>query len=293
MKALLEVRGLSVRYPGSRRAALRDVSLSVQEGSVLGVVGESGSGKSTLLRAWLGLLPLTAGTATVDGRRFDEVRGPALLSLRRFAQPVFQDPQAALDPLMTVGETLREPFDVHGLPVSQANLARLLDEVQLSAELLPRRPAALSAGQRQRVSLARALALSPRVLFLDEPVSALDVSVQAQVLTVLDALRARRGLTLVLVSHDLAVVAAMATEVAVLFDGRVVERGPVDAVLERPLHPYTRALVSATVERQVVQPVAPEPGCAYRLRCPLVAAVCLETPTLEAGDHRAACFVVK
>jgi peptide/nickel transport system ATP-binding protein len=292
--SLVSVERLRVRYPRSSDDAVRDVSLEVGEGEVLGLVGESGSGKSTLLKAWLGLLRPSAGVVRWGADEVSALPAPALRARRRLVQPVFQDPHAALDPRLTIRASLSEPFRIHRLPAHDGTLRRLLDEVQLSGELLDRLPSALSAGQRQRVALARALALSPKVLLLDEPVSALDVSVQAQVLALLAALRDARGLSMVLVSHDLSVVRTLASRVAVLFAGRVVEVGPTAAVLESPRHPCTRRLVSATIERGVERPIAPEPGCAFRKRCPLAQPSCSEvTPPLPGGAHAWACPVVK
>jgi oligopeptide/dipeptide ABC transporter ATP-binding protein len=289
----LSVARLSVAWPGTRRLVVKDVSLSVAKGEVLGILGESGSGKSTLLRAWLGLIPAASGEVRWGEAVLASVPPAGLAGLRRRVQPVFQDPSAALDPLRTVRESLSEPLELHRVPVTGARLEALLADVQLPTELLDRRPAALSVGQRQRVALARALALEPEVLLLDEPVSALDVSVQAQVIELLRSLRERRGLTLVIVTHDLGVVRALATHVAVLFAGRVVEQGATNAVFSSPLHPYTRALLGAGVEPSVDQPIADEPGCAFRSRCPLASAACATTPALSPGDHRAACVVVK
>ncbi|MDX2013084.1 MAG: ATP-binding cassette domain-containing protein [Myxococcaceae bacterium] len=289
----LSVEHLSVRYPRQPEDVVRDVSLSVAAGEVLGIVGESGSGKSTLLRAWLGLLAPRAGVVRWSGRALGTLKPDELRALRRQVQPVFQDPQTALDPRLTVRQALAEPFQIHREPYTDDTLTALLGEVQVPSDVLGRLPSALSAGQRQRVALARALALSPRALLLDEPVSALDVSVQAQVLTLLSALRASRELTLVLVSHDLAVVGTLATHVAVVFAGRVVESGPAAAVLRTPRHPYTRQLVAAAITPTVERPIAQEPGCAFRHRCPQAQASCAQTPALSEGPHAWACPVVR
>lgn len=290
---LLTVEHLWVRYPRATVDVVRDVSLSVRPGEVLGIIGESGSGKSTLLRAWLGLLPVRSGEVRWDGEALASSSAKALRARRKLVQPVFQDPGAALDPRLSIRATLAEPFRIHDEKVTDVVLERLLAEVQLPGELLSQRPSTLSLGQRQRVAIARALALSPRALLLDEPVSALDVSVQAQLLALLHALRAARGLAMVLVSHDLAVVRTLATSVAVLFAGRVVERGPAETVLTAPRHPYTRQLVAAAVRRELEAPIALEPGCAFRSRCSLAQASCSATPELVGDAHAWACPVVK
>ncbi len=290
---LISVSRLTVQHRGASRPAVRDVSLSVARGQVLGVVGESGSGKSTLLRAWLGLIPPTAGVVRWGADELPSLSERALRERRRLIQPVFQHPSAALDPRFTIAQSLAEPFEIHRRPVKDGGLEQLLADVQLSVEVLPQLPRTLSAGQRQRVAIARALALDPEVLLLDEPVSALDVSVQAQVLELLRQLRDRRGLTMVLISHDLDVVRALATDVAVLFAGRVIEHGSVSAVTATPLHPYTRALLGTDVKPAIDRPIADEPGCAFRARCPFAQKACEATPPLPDAAHAAACVMVK
>jgi oligopeptide/dipeptide ABC transporter ATP-binding protein len=222
-------------------------------------------------------------------------------TLRRRFQPVFQDAGSALDPRMPVGTSLLEPLDIHGVGSAAERSARvdaLLDLVQLPREVKDRLPRALSAGQRQRVNIARALALEPELLILDEPVSALDVSVQAQVLNLLDAIAKARSLTLVFISHDLDVVAHLCDRVAVMYAGCVVEQGPTAEVLSAPLHPYTRALCAARQHPLTGAPGEPPSpghwptGCAFHPRCPVATARCpKDTPVLPSGAHRAACFV--
>ena len=291
--SLLSVDRLTVQHRGATRPAVREVSLSVEPGQVLGIVGESGSGKTTLLRAWLGLIAPTSGSVKWGADELSSLRASALAQRRAMIQPVFQDPSAALDPRLTIAASLSEPFEIHGRPVSPSVLERLLADVQLSTEVLGQAPRTLSAGQRQRVAIARALALEPKVLLLDEPVSALDVSVQAQILELLRQLRDRRGLTMVLVSHDLDVVRALASDVVVLFAGRVVERGSVSAVTTTPLHPYTRALLGTDLRPAIDRPIAEEPGCAFRARCPFATPACSLTPPLPEAAHAAACVMVK
>jgi peptide/nickel transport system ATP-binding protein len=287
---LLVGRGVRVRYRVGGRSieAVRGVDLSIAPGERVGLIGESGSGKSSLARALLGLEPLAGGSVSFDGQPM----ASAPRALRRRFQPVFQDVGAALDPRFTIREVLAEPFEIHRVPLAPGRLEALLARVQLSAELLERRPRELSVGQRQRVNLARALALDPELLLLDEPVSALDVSVQAQVLNLL------RGLdtAMLVITHDLDVVAHLCSRVLVLYAGRVVEQGPVESLLERPLHPYTRLLVESRTRLVEGKGDAPtplaHPGCAFAPRCPLVIARChAEVHALGSSAHACACFV--
>ncbi|MBK7858353.1 MAG: ABC transporter ATP-binding protein [Archangiaceae bacterium] len=225
---LLSVSGLHVHYGAIH--AVRGVSFELGRSETLGLVGESGCGKTSLARALVKLTRPSSGTVRFDGP-------PRKLQL------VFQDPHAALDPRMTVRAALAEPLDIAGLP--HARMPELLEAVGLGPELLPRLPRELSAGQRQRINIARALSVEPTLLVLDEPVSALDVSVQAQVLNLLSELQQRRGLTYLLISHDLAVVSHLATRIAVMREGELVELGPAEQVIVTPQHPYTRALLEA------------------------------------------------
>jgi peptide/nickel transport system ATP-binding protein len=287
----LEASDVRVHY--GRLEAVRGVSLRVAPGDRLGLIGESGSGKSSLARALLGLEPLAAGAVLFDGQPMHGAK-PAL---RRRFQPVFQDVGAALNPLMRISEVLAEPFHIHDRPIDDTKLSELLEQVQLSSELLGRLPRELSVGQRQRVNLARALALEPELLLLDEPVSALDVSVQAQVLNLLSAITRQRSLSLLVITHDLDVVAHLCTRLAVMYAGRIVESGTVSEVLERPLHPYTRLLVES--RRQLIE-ARGEPaslhalptGCTFNPRCASAIDRCRsEDPKLTGEEHRSACFV--
>jgi peptide/nickel transport system ATP-binding protein len=232
---------VTYRTNGVTFDAVKDVSLSLNKGERLGLIGESGSGKSSLARALLGLEPLAAGTVRFDGQ---PMHGAARAVRARF-QPVFQDVGAALNPRFRIRDVLAEPFLIHGRPVDDARLTGLLAQVQVPADVLPRFPRELSVGQRQRINLARALALEPELLLLDEPVSALDVSVQAQVLNLLGELARLRSLTLFVISHDLDVIAHLCTRVAVMHAGLIVEAGPVTQVFAAPAHPYTRSLLAA------------------------------------------------
>jgi peptide/nickel transport system ATP-binding protein len=265
---MLEVDQLEVTFGAIH--AVRGVSFSVAPGETLGLVGESGCGKSSLARALVGLVPKAKGAV-----RFAEAA--------RKLQLVFQDPLAALDPRMTIEAALREPLDIARLP--RERLPGLLEAVGLSTELLPRLPRELSAGQRQRVCIARALAVEPKLIVLDEPVSALDVSVQAQVLNLLGELQRTRGLTYLFISHDLAVVSHVSTRIAVMYAGRIVELGPTEEIVSRPRHPYTQALLAAAskltpLKGEPPSPLAPPPGCAFHPRCPHAFDRCkVEMPT--------------
>ncbi len=248
---LLEADGLTKHYRHRRgelpRPALDGVDLRVGRGDRLGIVGGSGSGKSTLLRLLVALEAPSAGSVRFDGAPVTPRRSPQLTRLRRHVQIVFQDPRGSLDPRMQVATAIAEPLRALRLPVDpRARTAELLDLVGLPAAVATRYPHELSGGQRQRVAIARALAPRPDVLLADEPVSALDVSVRAQVLNLLDDLVARLSLSLVLVSHDLGVVRHLCTGVLVLHDGRVVEQGSAARICDAPVHPYTRRLLAAT-----------------------------------------------
>jgi peptide/nickel transport system ATP-binding protein len=288
--------------------AVDGVTFVVRKGETVGLVGESGSGKSTLARVATRLLDPTTGRVEIGGADVTKVRGRRLRPVRRKIQMVFQDPQASLNPRQSVGTILSTPFRAQGIRPTRAQLVELLHQVGLSEEQLERYPHEFSGGQRQRIGIARALSVKPDLLVCDEPVSALDVSVQAQVLNLLADLRDELGLSYVLVAHDLAVVRQVASRVAVMYLGTIVEEGPADQVYSAPAHPYTKALLSAVpvpepgVERDrivltgdVPTPIAPPSGCPFRTRCYKAEDVCAtERPVLEpvAGntEHRAACY---
>jgi oligopeptide transport system ATP-binding protein len=289
--------------------AVEEVSLTVHEGETLGVVGESGCGKSTLGRLLLRLLEPTSGTVTFDGRDLGALPPRELRRLRREMQIVFQDPYGSLDPRMKVGAIVAEGLEIHDLArgaAKKAEVERLLVEVGLRAEHADRYPHEFSGGQRQRIGIARALAVGPRFVVCDEPVSALDVSVQAQVINLLADLQEKHGLAYFFVAHDLRVVAHLSHRIAVMYLGRVVEIGETERLLEDPHHPYTRALLSAIPEPDpahrakrmalagdVPSPIAPPPGCPFHPRCAWAEARCkIDRPALL-GDaaHAVACHV--
>ncbi|MBP7003398.1 ABC transporter ATP-binding protein [Amaricoccus sp.] len=320
---LLRVEGLRMHFPiykGVLRRrvgavkAVDDVSFSVAEGETLGLVGESGCGKSTTGRAILRLYQPTSGAILLEGRDIARLEGDALRSLRPRMQMIFQDPQASLNPRMTVGSIIAEPLDEHTSQSRAARRARvleLMDAVGLNRSFANRYPHEFSGGQRQRIGIARALALNPRFIVCDEPIAALDVSIQAQVVNLLEDLQERLGLTYLFISHDLSMVRHLATRVAVMYLGRLVEIAARETLYDRPAHPYTQALISAVpspdpevearrrrivLKGDVPSPANPPPGCAFSTRCPKVFDRCrIETPPLYdlGAGHRAACFLAE
>ena len=285
---LLEVEDLVVRFDtdGGVVHAVEGVSFVLRAGETLGLVGESGCGKSTVARAIVGLVPVTSGSIRLNGEEL--VGHPAALrAARPRLQMVFQDPYASLNPRMTVASIVGEPLVIHrrvaGAAALEAKVGELLETVGLDPSLRRRYPHEFSGGQRQRIGLARSLALEPDVILLDEPVSALDVSVQAQVLNLLDDLRRRLGLTYLFIAHNLGVVRHVSDRIAVMYLGRIVELAGRDELFEHPVHPYTQALLSAVpvpdpvieanrrripLEGEIPSPTAEITGCAFRSRCP-------------------------
>jgi oligopeptide/dipeptide ABC transporter ATP-binding protein len=284
MPALLDVRNLTVTYRTRGRPALTavaDVSIAVEEAQTLALIGESGSGKSSIARAVCGLTGVESGSVTMGGHDLGRAADPAVAAGECGVQIVFQDAISSLDPRWPVWKSVAEPRFAR-FPGSMADHRRaaipLLERVGLSADLAERRPHQLSGGQRQRVTIARALAAEPRLIILDEAVSALDVSVRNEILALLDELKRERRLTYLFISHDMGAVAQMATEVAVLYLGKLVELGAAEAVIRRPVHPYTRALIAAvptvdgtTRKAQTIgetdDPAHPPPGCRFHRRC--------------------------
>jgi peptide/nickel transport system ATP-binding protein len=294
---LLDVRDLAVHFPVKRGLildrtvghvyAVDGVSLSIRRGETYGLVGESGCGKSTLGRAILRLVDLTAGVVRFDGVDIAPLKGEALRLMRRRFQMVFQDPMSSLDPRQSVESLLTEGMRAHGLskgPAADgARLRELVDSVGLPAAALKRYPHEFSGGQRQRIGIARALCVEPDLVVADEPVSALDVSVQAQVLNLLGRLQAELGLTYLVIAHDLAVVRHVSDRVGVMYLGGIVEEAPAQVLYDDPQHPYTRALLSAVpvpdpeledrrerilLSGDLPSPAAPPPGCRFHTRCP-------------------------
>ncbi|NPD68224.1 ATP-binding cassette domain-containing protein [Lichenicola cladoniae] len=292
--------------------AVDDVSLAVRPGETLGLVGESGCGKSTLGRCLLRLTDITDGAIEFEGRDITRARETTLRPMRPRMQMVFQDSYASLNPRRRVGDLIAEPLRVHRGPNGRRTRSEISDRlheltnlVGLPASALERYPHEFSGGQRQRINIARALALSPRLVVADEPVSALDVSIQAQIVNLFMDLQDRLGLTYVFIAHDLSVVRQIATRVAVMYLGSVVELGDADTVLHSPAHPYTAALISAVPEPvvglasrrtlltgDVPSPISPPPGCRFHTRCPIAQPRCrTDVPALrDLGDGRqAAC----
>jgi oligopeptide/dipeptide ABC transporter ATP-binding protein len=293
---LLEVEGLVTSFPlkgGGRIQAVREVSLSLRPGETLAVVGESGCGKSTLARSILRLVEPSAGRVRFAGEDVLSLPRGALRRKRRDMQLVFQDPMASLDPRFSIGRSLAEPFAIHGVgsrAERPARVAELLRTVGLDPEAVARYPHEFSGGQRQRIGIARAIALEPRLLVLDEPVSALDVSIQSQILNLLLDLKERLGLSYLFISHDLGVVRAVSDRMAVMYLGRIVETAPVEALFAAPAHPYTQALLDAVplpdptrrrrrvpVKGEPPSPEHPPPGCPFHPRCPKAMEVCRTT----------------
>jgi peptide/nickel transport system ATP-binding protein len=320
---LLRVEELSVHFPVGRAGfwgrekrfvhAVDKVSFDIPKGQTLGLVGESGSGKTTTGRAILRRLEASEGRIEFQGRDITHVRGEELRKLRRNMQLVFQDPYASLNPRMTILQIVAEPLLVHGLikktEEARDRVVELLELVGLPADAVDRHPYAFSGGQRQRVGIARALSLEPELVIADEPVSALDVSIRAQVVNLLQELQERLGLTYLFIAHDLSVVRHISHRIAIMYCGKIVELADRDAIYEHPTHPYTEALLSAVpipdpplqrarrrilLSGEIPNPISPPPGCRFHTRCPLVEERCrVDVPPFAEREpgHRAACWV--
>ncbi|MDI6824358.1 MAG: ABC transporter ATP-binding protein [Bacillota bacterium] len=300
------------RVGGGLLKAVENVSFSVRRGEVFGLVGESGCGKTTLGRTVIRLYEPSRGKVFYRDQDVHALSGPDLKRFNRSMQMIFQDPYASLNPRMTVGDIIAEPLDIHGLAAGAERRRRveeLLRTVGLSAEHALRFPHEFSGGQRQRIGIARALAVDPEFIVADEPISALDVSIQAQVVNLLRRLQEERGLTYMFIAHDLSMVKYLSHRVAVMYLGQVVEMAPSVELYREPLHPYTRALMSAipipdpgiertrrriTLPGEVPSPLKPPPGCRFHNRCPEVRPICKETePELKeaAPRHVVACHL--
>ena len=320
--ALLEVRDLKKYFPVrggllqrvvAQARAVDGISFTIDKGHTLGLVGESGCGKSTLGRAILRLHEPTSGQILIDGQDITDLPRSGLSEQRRRMQIIFQDPFASLSPRRTVAQIIREPLDVHRIGTSaerEHRVIELLADVGMGAEVRDRYPHEFSGGQRQRIGIARALALDPDFIVADEPVSALDVSVQSQVLNLIAELKRKRGIAFLFISHDLAVIQHVSDEIGVMYLGQIVEYAPVKDLYAQPKHPYTQALMSAipvpdpttkrariVLEGDVPSPMNPPPGCLFHTRCPKVMEVCKITvpPVVNVGSeespHRVSCHL--
>ncbi len=297
--SLLEVENLKKYFktPGGMLHAVDDITFSLDEGKTLGVVGESGCGKTTLGRTILHLLEPTGGTIRFDGRDITSPTPSELKRLREEMQIIFQDPYSSLDPRMSVSEAIMEAFNIQG-KLSKAERKKetleLMETVGLAERFENSYPHELDGGRRQRIGIARALALKPKFIVCDEPVSALDVSIQAQIINLLLDLQATRKLSYIFVTHDLAVVKYISDDIMVMYLGQMVEKAPSGELFERPLHPYTKALISAIplpqitgrkerilMEGEITSPINPKPGCRFKARCRYATEQCSEPQVLE------------
>lgn len=302
-------KGLLLREVGQVKA-VDDVSLLIRKGETLGLVGESGCGKSTLGRTLIRLYEPSAGDIHFKGENFCQLSGEKLRQTRRHVQMIFQDPYASLDPRMTVGQIIRQPFEIHKLLTPEQRETRvkeLLELVGLKASHVNRYPHEFSGGQRQRICIARAIALEPDLIICDEPVSALDVSIQAQILNLLKDLQEKLKLTYLFISHDLSVIEHFCDRVAVMYLGKIVEITSRDELFKKPQHPYTQALMAAiprvgegkkkmkkSLTGEVPSPINPPSGCAFHPRCPSKMDICVsQQPQLEGSSHQTACWLLK
>ncbi|HEX3719260.1 MAG TPA: ABC transporter ATP-binding protein [Verrucomicrobiae bacterium] len=314
-QTLLEARNLKVYFPVKEGAvkAVDGVSFQIDAGETLGLVGESGCGKTTLGRAIARLVEATDGSIWLDGEDIAKLSGAELRARRRRLQIIFQDPYSSLDPRMTDGESIGEALDIHRLARNAEDRRRriegLLESVGLDASHAERYPHEFSGGQRQRIGIARALAVEPKLIICDEPVSALDVSVQAQIINLLRDLQRQRGVAYLFVAHDLAVVEHISRRIMVMYLGKIVELGAAKSVVQRPKHPYTQALISAVPQMdnnadrprivlagEMPSPIHPPPGCPFHVRCPIAVERCkVDVPAWREIEpaHWAACHLAR
>ena len=319
--ALLEVNNLKIYYPLAKKSlfsnepqkyvkAVDNVSFKVEQGNVLGIVGESGCGKSSLAKGVMRLTPVMSGEILLDGVDILSLNRKNLKKERKNFQMIFQDPEASLNPRLTVGEIISEPLQVYeNLSKKELRLRvqELMSQVGLSPYMIRRYPHEFSGGQRQRICIARSLSLKPKLMVCDEAVSALDVSIQSQIINLLNELKEDLGLTYLFISHDLAVTRYISDQIMVMYLGKTVEFGKTEEVMMSPNHPYTKALISAVpqykkeqaslmLEGEIPSPINPPSGCPFNTRCPIVQEKCLERmPPLEIkeGHQQVACFEVK
>ena len=316
-KVLVEVKDLKKYFKVGRNAILKAVDgidFKIYKGETLGLVGESGCGKTTCGKTVMGLYPATSGEIIFDGIKVNELKGKEKKAFTRKAQIIFQDPYSSLDPRMTVGDIIGEGIDIHGLYTGQQRTEKiyeLLQTIGLTSEHANRFPHEFSGGQRQRIGIARALAIEPEFIVCDEPISALDVSIQAQIINLLIRLQKERGLTYLFIAHDLSMVKHISDRVGVMYLGKMVEMAPSYELHTNPKHPYTEALMSAIpipdpeeerkkkrieIEGEIPSPINPKPGCRFASRCRYATEKCTqETPQLKevSPEHFVACHCVK
>jgi peptide/nickel transport system ATP-binding protein len=317
---LLQAENLVKRFPvrgglfAEKRelTAVAGVDLEIRPGETLGVAGESGCGKSTVARLLTGLIPASEGSIRYGGRELSAMGKEELAKYRREVQMIFQDPFSSLNPRMRVAQIIGEPLEIHGIGTKaerRERVARLMERVGLAPDQLTRFPHQFSGGQRQRIGIARALAASPRLIIADEPVSALDLSIQAQIINLLQEVKKDLGLSFLFITHDLSVLRHLSDRIAIMYLGRIVEEGSRDAVLSRQLHPYTEALLSAipsvdpqkksrrlVARGELPSPLSPPAGCPFHTRCPYAEVICREErPELleKEPGHKAACHFSK
>ncbi|MEL7647913.1 MAG: oligopeptide/dipeptide ABC transporter ATP-binding protein [Sedimentibacter sp.] len=318
-KAILQIKKLSKNFKlrGSRMFeepktlhALSEVSIDIYEGETLGVIGESGCGKSTFGKCIVNLHSASSGEIIYKGENITDKKGKELKKLRKEIQIIFQDPYSSLDPRKSAGNTILEPMNIHNISSGKERMNRvssLMQEVGLDSQHIYRYPHEFSGGQRQRINIARALALDPQIIVCDEPVSALDVSVQAQVLNLLSDLQKKHNLTLIFISHDLSVIKHVSDRVAIMYLGKIVELCKAEEIYENPKHPYTQALLSAIppdspfekkkqieLSGEIPSPIGEQKGCSLASRCPYVMERCRnEVPELKeiSSGHKTACFL--